>query len=284
MNKTDRHDNSADCPTKYSRLHRRHYRARRVLLSLLLLGGISTWLVINPESYEPEITGESAAASYDEAGSTNSTDNSGATNGYNATNDNSSSSSAPLAVDVLAHLETKGRAPKTGYARTEFYNTWPKVDGCSLRQKIIRREMGATAVMDGCDVIAGEYTEPYTGSYVKFYQKSDFSKKVQIDHIVALSNAWQTGAQYQDKTRRYALATDPLNLIAADSSANMTKSDGDAATWLPPNKPFRCEYVARQVAVKYKYTLWVTAAERDAIAGVLEKCPAQTAPGVELAN
>jgi len=238
--------------TKKPRKRRgRHYRARRLVAAVILLGGIAAWLVISPQSYEQEPASEPAAATTD------------------------TDSDSPLATEILAKLETKGRAPKTGYARTEFYNDWPNVDGCSLRQKIIRREMGETAVMDGCDVVAGEYTEPYTGSYVKFYQKADFSKKVQIDHIVALSDAWQTGAQYKTAEERYAMATDPLNLIAADASANMTKSDGDAATWLPPNKAFRCEYVARQIAVKYKYALWVTSAEREAMVKVLEKCPQQ---------
>ena len=154
------------------------------------------------------------------------------------------------------------------------------VDGCSLRQIIIKRELGNTAVLDGCDVISGSYVEPYTGSEMMFYQKSDFSRKIQIDHLVALSDAWQKGAQYQNKDDRYRLATDPLNLIAVDSSANQQKSDGDAATWLPPNKAFRCQYVARQVSVKYKYSLWVTQAEHDAIANILENCPKEPAVGI----
>jgi hypothetical protein len=115
---------------------------------------------------------------------------------------------------------------------------------------------------------------------VVFTEKSEISSKVQIDHVVALSDAWQKGAQYMDKDVRYQIATDPLNLLAVDSSANQQKSDGDAATWLPKNKRFRCEYVARQVSVKYKYGLWVTKAEKEAIAGILEKCPNEPAVGI----
>ena len=63
-----------------------------------------------------------------------------------------------------------------------------------------------------------------------------------------------------------------------DGPANQSKSDGDAATWLPPNKAYRCPFVARQVAVKAEYGLWVTAAERDAIARVLADCPDQEVP------
>lgn len=176
---------------------------------------------------------------------------------------------------VMAELESlavKGRAPKTGYERSKFYGTWPIVDGCNLRQKIIKREFGEKAVMNGCDVVGGEYVEPYNGDLRKFNSKSEISKGIQIDHVVALSDAWQKGAQELSDGRRYELATDPLNLIAADGPANMQKGDGDAATWLPKNKEFRCEYVERQIKVKKKYDLWVTEAEKNAMRQVLEKC------------
>ena len=103
------------------------------------------------------------------------------------------------------------------------------------------------------------------------------SELVQIDHVVALSDAWQKGAQQLDPAARERFANDPLNLLAVDGTANRQKSDGDAATWLPPRKGFRCDYVARQVSVKAAYGLWVTAAERDAIARVLATCPDQPA-------
>lgn len=191
----------------------------------------------------------------------------------------------PLATEVLAKLEIKGRAPKTGYDRAEqFYKTWPTVEGCNLRQRIIKRELGETAKLDAdaCTVLGGEFDEPYTGQHLIFYQKSDLSKGIQIDHVVALSDAWQKGAQQLTQDERYTLATDPLNLLAVDASANQQKSDGDAATWLPKNKSFRCQYVARQVSVKFKYNLWVTQAEHDAIARVLETCPREVTPGVSL--
>jgi hypothetical protein len=100
----------------------------------------------------------------------------------------------------------------------------------------------------------------------------DTSSGVQIDHIVALSDAWRKGAQQLNADQRKELANDPLNLLAADGPTNGAKGNKDAATWLPPNKAFRCEYVARQTAVKTKYRLWVTQAERNAIAGLLEGC------------
>ena len=185
-----------------------------------------------------------------------------------------------LAIEVLELLEVKGRAPKTGYARTEFYDGWPLVDGCSLRQKILKREFGESATLDGCNVVAGEFDEPYTGEHMVFTDRTQIAKSLQIDHVVALSDAWQKGAQYLDASVRYEIATDPLNLLAVDGPANEKKSDGDAATWLPANKKFRCQYVARQVSVKYKYGLWVTKAEKEAISQVLKNCPGELAIGV----
>lgn len=226
--------------------------------------GVSTWLLVNPESYETIFTqaSEGEESQYDAVAVTESDQND------------------KLAVEVLELLEVKGRAPKTGYKREEFYNGWPTVEGCSLRQKIIKREFGETATLDGCNVISGEYEEPYTGEYKAFTKREEISKGVQIDHVVALSDAWQKGAQYMEREVRYNIATDPLNLLAVDAATNEKKSDGDAATWLPSNKKFRCQYIARQISVKYKYSLWVTEAEKEAMSRVLEKCPSEPAIGI----
>jgi hypothetical protein len=101
---------------------------------------------------------------------------------------------------------------------------------------------------------------------------------VQIDHVVALSDAWQKGAQQLSYATRVSFANDPLNLLAVDGPTNGQKSDSDAASWLPPRKAYRCAYVSRQVAVKRKYRLWVTQAERDAILVVLRACPTMRLP------
>jgi hypothetical protein len=191
---------------------------------------------------------------------------------------------APKASEVLEKLEVKGRAPKTGYSRDQFYDDWPKENGCNLRQRILKRDFGDTAVLgsDNCTVISGKFYEPYTGEFREYNEKSEISKGLQIDHIVALSDAWQKGAQYKDKETRFSIATDPLNLVAADASSNMQKSDGDAATWLPKNKSFRCQYIARQISVKFKYGLWVTEAEKDAMSRVLSNCPEERAVGISI--
>jgi hypothetical protein len=125
-------------------------------------------------------------------------------------------------------------------------------------------------------VLSGQLADPYTVGTLTF-SKGDASA-IQIDHVVALSDAWLKGAQRWDAGKRLAFANDPVNLLAVDGPTNASKSDGDAATWLPPNKAYRCAMVARQVAVKAKHELWVTAAERDAITGVLASCPAELVP------
>lgn len=234
-------------------------KVRRFLTVVAALFVAILWLVVNPESYESVFT---------------PVENTGAEQGIFDGSDVSE-----LATTVLEKLEVKGRAPKTGYARTEFYNGWPTVDGCSLRQRIIRREFGDSAVLDGCTVVAGEFDEPYTGEHRVFASREEISK-IQIDHVVALSDAWQKGAQYMSAETRRAIATDPLNLLAVDGPANEQKSDGDAATWLPSNKKFRCQYVARQISVKYKYGLWVTEAEKEAMINVLSVCPGERVVGV----
>lgn len=183
-----------------------------------------------------------------------------------------------LARDELEKLPVKGRAPKTGYARTQFGNGWEQQGDCDTRNIILRRDLRDTQVSETCKVLRGTLDDPYTGKEIAFVRGAGTSDSVQIDHVVALSNAWQTGAQQLAPEQRVALANDPLELIAVDGVANQQKSDGDAATWLPSNKAFRCQYVARQIAVKRAYSLWVTPAEHDAIAAVLETCPGQPMP------
>ncbi|WP_235013125.1 HNH endonuclease family protein [Arthrobacter sp. SLBN-100] len=131
-----------------------------------------------------------------------------------------------------------------------------------------------------CTVKTGVLADPYTGATIHFVRGTTTSSAVQIDHVVALSDAWQKGAQQLTADVRTAFANDPLNLQATDGPTNMQKGDGDAATWLPPSKGVRCEYVARQVSVKAKYSLWLTQAEHDAIANILAGCPGQRGPGL----
>lgn len=172
----------------------------------------------------------------------------------------------------LGKLEVKGRAPKSGYTRKQFGNGWGKINGCSVREVILARDLTDEKIDEKCRVLLGVLNDPYTGQIIHFQRGEKSSSKVQIDHVVALSDAWQKGAQQLSAGEREKLANDPLNLLAVDGPANQAKGDGDAATWLPSNKPFRCQYVARQIAVKRRYRLWVTEAEKNAMAGILGKC------------
>jgi hypothetical protein len=183
------------------------------------------------------------------------------------------------AVDVLDRIEVKGRAPKTDYARDQFSDGWASVGGCDMRNIMLNRGMTDVEIAeDGCVVLSGTLQDPYTGVEINFVRGSKTSGDVQIDHVVALSDAWQKGAQEISEENRFKLANDPLNLLAVDGPANQQKGDSDAASWLPSNKSFRCPYIARQVAVKDKYKLWVTEAEKSAMIRVLNGCGDQVVP------
>lgn len=192
------------------------------------------------------------------------------------------------AADLLATLAIKGRAAKTGYDRLQFGTAWTDDNdapggrnGCDTRNDVLGRDLLGPVFKLGtgdCVALSGTLHDPYTDRMISFVRGRSTSAQVQIDHVVALSDAWQKGAQLLGLEERIALANDPVELLAVDGATNQAKGDGDAATWLPPNKAFRCEYVARQVAVKSRYRLWVSAAEHDAIARVLNRCPGQPLP------
>ncbi|MFJ4832228.1 HNH endonuclease family protein [Streptomyces sp. NPDC088747] len=183
------------------------------------------------------------------------------------------------ALTAVDSLTVKGRAPKSGYDREKFGTAWADTDSnsCDTRDDILKRDLDDVKFSDGdCKVSSGELNpDHYTGKDVTFTRGRSL---VDIDHVVALSDAWQKGAKYWDESKRIALANDPLNLRAVDSSTNRSKGDGDTATWLPPNKAYRCTYVAAQVAVKKKYELWVTSSEKAAMKKVLATCPDQKIP------
>ena len=195
----------------------------------------------------------------------------------------SAESKAGLAAAVLETLPVKGRAPKTGYTRDQFGQAWADTDrnGCDTRNDILKRDMTSVVYKEktrDCVVVSGTLVDRYSGETINFVRGNVSSMEVQIDHVVALSNAWQTGAFQLTLAQRTALANDPLNLFAVKGRLNLQKSDGDAATWLPPLKSFRCAYVAQQIAVKAKYSLWVVPPEKAAMVAILAKCPTQTVP------
>ncbi|NCU38127.1 HNH endonuclease [Candidatus Saccharibacteria bacterium] len=226
-------------------------RRRRVTASVIMLLVSLVVLLLHPENYQPTISNQDPITEV--------------------------SNSGVLAISVLDTLEVKGRAAKTGYSREQFGDDWASNGGCDTRNIILARDM-TDIRSNECEVTSGTLEDPYTGAVINFVRGPETSAEVQIDHVVALSNAWQTGAAYWTYEKRVKFANDPLELLAVDGDANQAKSDGDAATWLPSNKPFRCQYVARQVAVKHTYGLWVTKAEYDAIQRILQTCPTQALP------
>lgn len=230
---------------------KRTYKIRRTVVALIVLIIAVIGILSHPDFYQPTPNQQPAEVS-------------------NPVGD---------AASALSELPVKGRAPKTNYSRDQFGGGWDTKQGCDTRNAILHRDLANVVVDMECKVISGTLNDPYTGKIIEFRRGEFSSDDVQIDHVVALSNAWQTGAQQLTPERREVFANDPLELLAVDGSANQQKSDGDAATWLPPNKPFRCQYIARQIAVKKKYALWVTGAEKDAMVRVLHTCPGQPLPG-----
>lgn len=193
------------------------------------------------------------------------------------------------ASSLLVSLTVKGRAPKTGYTRARFGDAWTDDvtvegghNGCDTRNDILRRDLVQVVLKAntrGCVAASGVLHDPYSGRTINFVRGANTSAQVQIDHVVALSDAWQTGAQSLSALDRRNFANDPLELLAVDGPTNQRKGDGDASTWLTPSKAERCAYIARQIAVKAKYHLWVTPAERTAMVNVLAVCPHQGLPG-----
>ena len=188
-------------------------------------------------------------------------------------------------LSVIEAQVTKGRAPKTGYTRAQFGPDLTKSDfdrnGCDTRNDILKRDLTKIVVKEktkSCVVMSGVLVDPFSGESINFAQGVKTSSDIQIDHLVALSNAWQTGAFMLTADQRKAFANDPLNLLAVKGKLNSQKGESDAATWLPPLKSYRCDYVSRQIAVKMKYKLWFTAPEKEAMIRILKTCPEKALP------
>jgi hypothetical protein len=181
---------------------------------------------------------------------------------------------------LLARLPVKGWDRMTDFSRYRFGEPWSDDvnvefghNGCNTRDDILRRDLIDLVVRPGtCYAHSGVLIDPYTGESIAFVRGPQTSDAVQIDHLVSLSDAWYKGAREWDDQHRRDFANDPRNLLAVGAKANFDKAFRDANAWLPPNQAFRCEFVARQVAVKAAYRLWVSAKEKGAMAAVLDHC------------
>lgn len=189
----------------------------------------------------------------------------------------------PTALSALGALTVNDSPSFSGYQRTLFGYRAVDLDrnGCDTRNDILRRDLRGVVLKPGthdCVVLSGTLLDPYSGATIEFMRGASTSDDVQIDHVVALANAWASGASRWDQAERYRLGNDPLELLAVSGPLNTQKSDADAARWLPPDRAYRCAYVARQIAVKSSYSLTVTTAERTTMAHVLATCPDQQLP------
>ena len=255
-----------------TRVRRPAFAAVPIVLVLLLVGAVVTGIVASGGAWGSPTATTSPSLSRAAAAAT--------TASAPVASSAAAKPGASTALAVLATLTVKGRAPMTGYVRTaKFGAAWLDVDrnGCDTRDDVLRRDL-TSVTGTRCTVRTGVLHDPYTRTTIDFTRGVRTSAAVQIDHVVPLGDAWQTGAQGWTQAKRVALANDPINLFAVDGPTNEQKSDSDAASWLPPNRSFRCTYIAHQVGVKKAYGLWVTAAEKAAMQRVLTTCPTVTAP------
>lgn len=175
-----------------------------------------------------------------------------------------------------ADLETLAvvTVDKSGYDRVpQFGPLWPNLDelGCNEREETLLRDMAET---DGtrCKITTGTLHDPYNDKVIEFKRGKETSGAVQIDHVVALADAWGKGAKDISQAERKALATDPINLLAVDGPTNNDKRDKDSAQWLPANEEIWCAYITAQVQVKLKYELGVTSQEKRVNEQILDAC------------
>jgi len=251
-------------------------RGRLIFLSSALAITVALSGCVGTGAGETSTLSQDGSSISSEVNSSGSEQGGGGQEGTPEDNGNSVSISGE-AVEVVKSLTVKGRAPKTGYAREQFGSGWTDVDrnGCNTRDDMLRRDLLAVSPEGGCEVEYGILVDPYGGENIEYIRGKSL---VDIDHVVALSDAWQKGAFQWSYAKRVAFANDPGNLLSVSASLNRQKGDADAATWLPPAKAYRCEYVARQAAVKAKYGVWVTDSEQEAMLVVLAACPGQEVP------
>ncbi|WP_351227933.1 HNH endonuclease family protein [Streptomyces sp. NPDC002133] len=191
----------------------------------------------------------------------------------------SSDEDVAAARGLISKLSTKGRGPKTGYARDEFGYAWMDTadgvplarNGCDTRNDLLKLAGQEVRFRTGSDCVVVSMTlhDPYTGKDIAW--KKAKATEVQVDHVVPLSYAWQMGAARWDRPKRQRLANDVLNLLPVSGSTNSAKRDSGPASWLPPSKAIRCSYAVRFAQVAEKYELSVTAADKSVM---LKQCGA----------
>lgn len=181
---------------------------------------------------------------------------------------------APSADDeIVALLLSLVIEPEvtSGYDR-DLFRHWIDVDGdgCDARREVLIAEaVVAPTIGDRCALVGGRWYSAFDGEHTEDPSKFD------VDHMVPLKEAWDSGANEWSSDRRRAFANDldlPQSLIAVSASSNRSKADRDPADWLPPLQSYHCQYVENWVRVKAKWELSVDEREFSAIRGVLATC------------
>lgn len=183
------------------------------------------------------------------------------------------------ATAALTRLPVVGEPRAADYDRDHFGPPWFDVDGngCDTRNDQLAHWLAEVTYdpVQPCVVVAGVLHDPYTGHRIEFERGPDTSSAVQIDHVVALADAWNKGADSWPPSVALAFANDPGNLVAVDGGANQDKGASDAAHWLPPDERFHCAYAVQQVLIKDAYHLGVTPGELGALTELVTACPAR---------
>lgn len=178
--------------------------------------------------------------------------------------------SVQTALVVIKKLPVKAER-RQGYNRSLFKH-WVDADGdgCDTRQEVlIRQSLRRVSRGPGCRVTSGRWVSAFDGA--RTTNPSTFD----IDHLVPLAEAWDSGAHSWDAATRQAFANDlgfEGSLIAVSASSNRSKSDQDPAEWLPPRTQYRCTYVTSWIAVKHRWSLAIDKRERDALRRSAKAC------------
>ncbi|MFF4787900.1 HNH endonuclease family protein [Streptomyces griseorubiginosus] len=173
--------------------------------------------------------------------------------------------------DALAALSVQDE-DRTGYERTKFRH-WIDADrdGCSTRAEVLLAEaVTAPEQGAGCQLTGGSWYSTYDDTYFTAARSLD------IDHLVPLAEAWDSGASAWTPKEREAYANDlgdDRALIAVSAASNRSKSDQDPATWQPPAAGYRCTYATDWVAIKTRWQLSIDPAEQAALTSILDSCP-----------
>lgn len=174
------------------------------------------------------------------------------------------------ALDLLAEITVAEDHHMDDYDREALFAPSGWVDangtGCTTREDILARDLENTEI-DGCTVEYGETTGAYSAEQIEHVQGDS---QVDIEHVVAVGQAWRNGAHDWDEATRHQFYQDPENLIAVSASENQSKSDRDVTDYMPPNQGAYCTFTAAKVYVKDKYDLAMNPEEHAFITDILE--------------